>query len=32
MEYKEKIMEMINNINDEWILKEIYRYIKNMTM
>lgn len=31
MDYKEKIVEMIDKISDEWILMQIYRYIKNMT-
>lgn len=30
MEYKEKIMEMIEKINDEWILRQIYRCVKNI--
>ncbi len=31
MEYKKKIIELINKISDEWILWQIYRSIVNIT-
>lgn len=30
-DYGELIIEMVQNIDDSWILKQIYRYIKNIT-
>lgn len=30
-ECKEKIIDMIHNINDTWVLEQIYRCIKNIT-
>lgn len=29
--YKEKILMMLEEVNDEWILKQIYRTIVNIT-
>lgn len=28
--YKKRIIDMVENINDEWILKQIYRMIINI--
>lgn len=30
-DYKSKIIELIEKIQDKWILKQIYRYIINIT-
>lgn len=30
MDYKKAIVEMIGKINDEWILRQIYRCVKNI--
>lgn len=30
-DYREKIIEMLESINEGWILVQIYRFIKNMT-
>lgn len=29
--YREKIVEMVNQINNSWILNEIIRFIENIT-
>lgn len=29
--YKRRIIEMVDGISDDWILKQIYRFIINMT-
>ncbi len=31
MEYREKIIEMMGKIEDIWILRQIYRFIINIT-
>lgn len=31
LEYKELIIEMVHNISDIWVLKQIYRCINNIT-
>lgn len=31
MNYKEEIYKLISNIHNEWILKQIYRFIVNIT-
>lgn len=30
-EYKKLIIDLVNSINDTWILKQIYRCIKSIT-
>lgn len=30
MDYKEKIIEMVESIEDSWILEQIYKFIKGM--
>ena len=29
--YKEKIVEMVKEINDTWLLEQIFRFIHNIT-
>lgn len=29
--YKQKIIEMVEEIENQWILEQIFRFIKNMT-
>lgn len=31
-EYKEKIIEMVQKIESTWILEQIFRFIKNITL
>ena len=31
MDYRKEISEMIEKINDNWILRQIYRFVKNIT-
>ena len=30
MDYKQKIIEMVQNIGDSWILEQIYKFVKGM--
>lgn len=30
LNYEKMIIEMVNSIDDSWILQQIYRYIKNI--
>lgn len=30
-DYKKEIIEMLENINEGWLLVQIFRFIKNMT-
>lgn len=31
MDYKQEIEKLLKGIDNEWILKQIYRFIKNIT-
>lgn len=31
MDYKKEILKMLEKIDNEWILKQIYRFVKNIT-
>lgn len=31
MDYKTRIIEMLEKISDEWVLAQIFRTVKNMT-